>query len=164
MQKLLFEYNVSPEFVSVIWSFGPDENIAESGSSNLYVQSSPGLEKSILPKSMTLRKPLTNAELSYELRYMEHSGRAIKPWSERHTGVYHHHREDFDLFILLQSVADSTAERRLRNMSKSESGIKELQNMSENPFRLHALIASSYVLDWRWKLRTLAQSFEETVS
>ena len=105
------------------------------------------------------------SELSYEIRYMEHVGRKVAaPWSERHTGVYHHHEEDFDLFVLLQSVENNTAEQRLRSMPSTAAGIKDLRAICKNPFRLHVLIASSYMLNWRWHLRTMTREFNEMVS
>jgi hypothetical protein len=90
----------------------------------------------------------------------------LNPWSRRHTGVYHHHdvEKNFDLFILLQSIANSTAEARLLDIvRKGKEDKEELTRMCNNPYRMHLLLASSYFLNWRWYLRKLAKDFNERV-
>ena len=92
---------------------------------------------------------------------MERNNRSkTNPWSLRHTGVYHHHSKELDLWILLHSVQDSVAEKKLLALEKDKV---ELNRLLEDPFRIHLLLASSYYPNWRWYLRDLGRQFNEKV-
>jgi hypothetical protein len=111
-----------------------------------------------------LGKELTHVELLYELSYMELSGREPGDLVGRHTGVYHAHSKDLDLFILLQCKGQTAAEQRLRDLNSPEPRIRqELSKLCENPFRLHMLLASSYVHNWRPYLGALVRDFNSRV-
>jgi hypothetical protein len=45
MRRILGRYEVAPEFMPIIFSFGENSGIAESGNSNLYLQPGPGKSK-----------------------------------------------------------------------------------------------------------------------
>jgi hypothetical protein len=111
-----------------------------------------------------LANALTHVELLYELSYMELSGREPGDLVGRHTGVYHAHSQDLDLFILLQCKGQTAAEQRIRDLNSPEPRIREeLSKLCENPFRLHMLLASSYIHNWRPYLGALVRDFNSRV-
>ncbi|TLD24526.1 hypothetical protein E2P81_ATG11862 [Venturia nashicola] len=147
MRKLLHHYNVDPNFLRIIFSFGEEPNLAESSSSFLSVRS---------PKDSQ------DAEISYQLNYVEENRRQSKdPWSYRHTGVYHRHTPNFDLFILLHPNQSNTLENRVLSMLGLNSFIAPTGNhvISFNPYRFHTAVLFSFLDNWRWYFRYLGDIF-----
>ncbi len=108
--------------------------------------------------------------LLYKLNFVERNGRANHdPWSFRHVGVYHQHQARLDLFILLHCQAASELPAKLENvvenMSSSSKGAGALrQDLCTQPKRLHTLILSCYLDNWRLYLRYLGDKFARIVS
>jgi hypothetical protein len=88
-------------------------------------------------------------------------------WSFRHTGVYHHHTSDFDLFILLHPNSNGILESRLLSMLGTESSStaesSQLAQFRKDPYRLHLLVMSSFFDNWRWYFRDLGEDFRAEV-
>lgn len=150
MRKLLYYYKVDPNFLRIIFSFGEEPHLAESSSSFLSVRS----EQETLV-----------TEISYQLNYVEANRReGYDPWSYRHTGVYHRHTPDFDLFILLHPNQNSVLESHLLSMLGidpvgTSTEIKVSTKLLEDPYRLHYLVLCSFLDNWRWYFRYLGDNF-----
>ncbi|KAK4100185.1 hypothetical protein N658DRAFT_428345, partial [Parathielavia hyrcaniae] len=101
----------------------------------------------------------------YKLNFVERNGRANHdPWSFRHVGVYHRHQAGLDLFILLHCQVASELPEKLQsvvdNMSSASKTAGSLrQNLCKQPERLHTLILSCYLDNWRSYLRYLGAKF-----
>jgi hypothetical protein len=89
------------------------------------------------------------------------------PWSFRHTGIYHHHTSDFDLYILLHPNQHSVLEAHLLKIlgldSSTESNQLQLSAFNQDPYRLHLLVFSSFFDNWRWYFRYLGNQFAREV-
>ncbi|CAF9911789.1 MAG: hypothetical protein HETSPECPRED_000445 [Heterodermia speciosa] len=148
MRKTMTRYRVDPTFLPVLFSFGAEPNLAESGASNIASISAEDLSR----------------KLSYQIRYTEENKRSsVRPWSLRQTGVYHHHslNPQFDLFIFIHPKEDSLVEESLMSLSESTAASQaSLKAICENPFRIHMLLFSSYLDNWRWYFRYLDEEFE----
>jgi len=146
MQDILSTYNVSSDFCPVLRSFGEAPHLAEGSSSNCAIEA--------LNNSREYR-------ISYQIRYREENFRGgSNPWSLRQTGVYHHHTDDHDLFILLNSTQDSAFEMRILQLLKQDT---ERTQLCQNLFRMHVLLFSTYMEQWRWYFRHLGAQFEKKV-
>jgi len=88
-------------------------------------------------------------------------------WSFRHTGVYHHHTSNFDLFIILHPNDHSVLEGRILKMldanSATRPGLSQLSAFYNDPYRLHLLVMSSFFDNWRWYFRYLGEDFKAEV-
>jgi len=105
--------------------------------------------------------------ISYEIRYVEENQRGGKRnlWSLRHTGIYHRHTLDFDLFIILHPMKGSVLEKRIQQLENDTvSDRMERMQLCNDPFRLHSMLFASYFDNWRWYFRYLADQFPENVS
>jgi hypothetical protein len=111
-------------------------------------------------------------DISYQMNYVEENFRkAIKPWSFRHTGVYHHHTAECDLFILLHPNENSILDTRLLGSlgidrsqpSHTSSAAAGISSFLQNPACLHSFVLSSFLENWRWYLRDLGNKFEYCV-
>lgn len=155
MRKLLHHYNVDPSFLRIIFSFGEEPNLAESSSSFLSLRS---------------EKNNHGTEISYQLNYVEENLRkGYDPWSYRHTGVYHRHQSDFDLFILLHPNQNSALESRLLsmlglNLVKVAVSSSISLTVLNDPYRLHGVFLCSFLDNWRWYFRYLGDKFVSEVS
>ncbi|MCJ1457002.1 hypothetical protein MMC28_007368 [Mycoblastus sanguinarius] len=148
MRKILTRYQVDPNFLPVLYSFGDVPHLAESGSSNA--------------SSQTIDDGSRN--LSYQTRYSEKNHRAAdSPWSIRQTGVYHHHSssKEFDLFIFLHPLSDSVLERQLLAFGGQQLRPSDLSSICNNPYRLHILPYTMYLHNWRWYFRYLGNEFQK---
>ncbi|KAF4629741.1 hypothetical protein G7Y89_g8405 [Cudoniella acicularis] len=144
--KICSRYQVSPEFLDVVYGFGDKkvsaDEVHESGSYNGFVGS--------------------NYEISYQLRYMENNKRLHgDPWSLRQTGVYHQYSgfgtdNVKNLWILLHPIKESIAYKRLDQATFSELRVHE---MEFDPMRLHLLVFSSYIDNWRLYLHDITRQF-----
>jgi len=152
MCKILHKYEVHPDFLRVLFSFGEEPHLAEASSGNLAIHSSgPG-----------------QTHISYQVNYVEENFRkGPDPWSFRHTGIYHHHTSDFDLYILLHPNKHSVLEAHLFKIlgigSQTASNQPQLSNFSQEPYRLHLLVLSSFFDNWRWYFRYLGDQFAREV-
>jgi hypothetical protein len=105
-----------------------------------------------------------NIEISYQIRYEEQNHRSGRnPWSLRHTGVYHHHTSDSDLWIILNPIKESLVETRLLELERLPADSAEINRICKNSFLLHILLFSSYFGNWRWYFRSLGDDFEKKV-
>jgi hypothetical protein len=139
---------VHPDFLRVILSFGDEPHITEAGSSNFSAHSSNA----------------DDIRISYELRYVEKHNRKgdnNNPWSLRHTGIYHHHEPDFDLFIVLNPIKCSVFDRRIARL---ETDREECLRLCKDPFRLHNMLFHSYLDNWKWYFRYIGDNFANEVS
>ena len=93
---------------------------------------------------------------------MERNGRLHgNPWSIRQTGVYHRYSplENSSVWLLLHPLANSIAQKRLNDCySRPHCGL------NINPLRIHILLLSSYLDNWRWYLKDLGNTFLKIVS
>lgn len=151
MRRLLHHYQVDPSFLRVVFSFGEEPHVAESGSSFLSIRSDPDSPKT---------------EISYQLNYVEENRRkGYDPWSFRHTGVYHGHALDSDLFIILYPTQDSILESHLLSIlgiNLIEVSMEPVMSakLVNDPYRLHSLVLCSFLDNWRWYFRFLGENFK----
>ena len=142
MRQILTRYQINPAFLSILFSFGSEPHLTETGNNSLH----------------NIKRPDGSRELCYLTRYAEENHRSrTTPWSVRHTGVYHLHSSTtpFDLFILLHPCPNSILEQQLFSLPPSS-----LDSVLANPFILHFLPFSSYLGNWRWYFRHLGEDFE----
>ena len=105
-------------------------------------------------------------DISYQLQYVEENHRSLdRPWSIRHTGVYHHHsaKDAFDLFIFLNPMDESVLEQQLAAYTQPGFSQDSLASICAAPMRLHTLPFAAYVHNWRWCLRYWGKQFGERV-
>lgn len=175
MRKMLFNYNVHPDFLRVLFSFGEEPHIAEASSNNLAIHS-PIEGETCMYQSNTIRtvkrqsSELTwcGLDITYQINYVEENLRKGKdPWSFRHTGIYHHHTPDFDLFIILHPINNSILETQLLKMLEVDQATKpkvsHIPAFCKDPYRLHLLVMSSFFDNWRWYFRDLGDAFKKEV-
>ncbi|GLB02242.1 hypothetical protein AtubIFM57258_003584 [Aspergillus tubingensis] len=155
MALLLERYAVHPSFVQVLLSFGKNVHISEAGNSLLCVNERDN-----------------DTYVSYQLNYVENTGRRLIPWSWRHTGVYHHRRQPsqnekgYDFFILLHPNEDSISDKRILNGlgifedSRLQPGLNRNEARDQS-ILVHSLVLSSFICNWRWYLQYLGDRFEK---
>ncbi|QDS67852.1 hypothetical protein FKW77_007579 [Venturia effusa] len=142
--------HVDPNFLRIVFSFGEEPHLAESSSSFLSVRTD---------------KESSKTEISYQLNYVEENRRGgYDPWSFRHTGVYHRHTSNSDLFILLHPTQDSIFEDHLLSMlgiNLIEISTEPIASaaLADDPYRLHSLVLASFLDNWRWYFRYLGDHF-----
>lgn len=101
----------------------------------------------------------------YKLNFVEpNHRRGPAPWSTRHLGVYHHHRADSDLFILVHCSKNSLLYTKLLAERLREAALPVLIGLSKRPSGLHELVLESYVRYWLPYLKWLGEGFSELVS
>lgn len=157
MALLLQRYAVHPTFLQVLLSFGKNVHISEAGSSHACVDARD-----------------TDTYVSYQINYVEETHRKIIPWSWRHTGVYHHRhqpgqgKKGHDLFILLQPNETGVLDKRILTglgilaESRPQPFLDPVYG-SDYPIKIHSIVLSSFIGNWRWYLRHLGDQFEEYV-
>jgi hypothetical protein len=118
--------------------------------------------------------------VSYQVNYFEKNHRGVNnPWSFRHTGVYHQHSTNGDLFVILHSNEHPVFEQRLQalvNVQPSDNAMEtELTGPQERPFPtnildlctnphlLHVLVISSVIDNFRWYLRFISDQWDDEV-
>lgn len=148
MCAIMLKYNVHPDFLRVLFSFGEEPHLAEASSSNIAIHSLGSGQNSIC----------------YQINYVEENLRDGKdPWSFRHTGIYHHHASDFDLYVLLHPNQHSVVETRLFQILGIESSTVSHHtrplDFSQGPYQLHLLLLSSFFDNWRWYFQYLGDRF-----
>lgn len=101
----------------------------------------------------------------YKLNYVEQNRRGGRdPWSSRHVAVYHHHRPDRDLFILIHCTEETALVKSLSVVSTRDQDFLQLLGiLTRDPLRLHELVISSYADNWGPYLRYLGESFSDIV-
>ena len=105
-------------------------------------------------------------EISYQLRYVERNKRKCgDPWSLRQTGVYHKYSAQDELspenlWILFHPMPKSVAYKRLQETTAAELRGRDTR---PDPLRLHLLVFSSYVDNWRLYLHDITRKFLELV-
>jgi hypothetical protein len=169
----LRKYEVHPDFFRVVLSFGEEPHPAEASSGNLAIHPSDGdrIGMSTRVEEVQAKKKLRcHPEISYQINYVEENLRKGQdPWSFRHTGVYHRHSPDLDLFILLHPNQHSVIEARLfqrLGIAPETPSYQLLPNWNFNDqesYRLHLLVLSSFFDNWRWYFRYLGDQFSDEV-
>lgn len=105
--------------------------------------------------------------LTYQIRYAEENQRSTEvPWSVRQTGVYHFQskKTEFDLFIFLHPLKGSIVENQLTGLARiGKANSSLLDSIFHDPYRLHILLFSSYLNNWRWYFRYLGENFQKKV-
>lgn len=108
---------------------------------------------------------LSTLDICYQLRYVEYNDHAQgDQWSERQIGVYHSFSSASStsgIMVLLHAQISSKAQRRLED---AFSDGKYNQDSLISPLRLHLLILSSYVNNWRWYMDELGSTCLRLVS
>ncbi len=171
MRKILHKYEVHPDFLRVLFSFGEEPHVAEASSDFLAIHA--GESKDETCESTTVlnsRSRVTESisDITYQVNYVEDNLRKGQDkWSFRHTGVYHHHTPLLDLFIILHPNDHSVLEGRLLKMLEVDSAAKakgsQFSAFREDPYRLHLLVMSSFFDNWRWYFRCLGEDFKAEV-
>lgn len=77
--------------------------------------------------------------------------------------MYHDYdpSQDSHLFVFLQPHPQSKFDDRLAVISRRPESTRVCL---EQPFRLHEVFIDTYIENWRWYLRDLADDFKEGVS
>jgi hypothetical protein len=147
MQKLLRRYEVHPEFLKTVLSFGIEPNVADVASSTLHIS------------------PVNNEQTvtMYLLNYVELNNRnSEKPWSFRRTAIYHDKRSDFDFFLILHPNDGGSFNVRFEKLCFGPSPqATQIQKLLDMPSRLHLLLLSSYIDNWRQYITFLADTWED---
>lgn len=170
--KILRKYDVHPDFFRVVLSFGEEPHLAEASSGNLAIHPSGADRTGVWARSKEnqSKKLSCHPDISYQINYVEENLRKGQgPWSFRHTGVYHRHSPDLDLFILLHPNQYSVIEARLfqrLGIAPETTSYQILPNWNfddQEPYRLHLLVLSSFFDNWRWYFRYLGDQFSDEV-
>lgn len=106
--------------------------------------------------------------VSYKLNFFEKNARGGRnPWSSRHAGIYHHHKSDSDLFIILNCVRQTSFRKNLQTLIQSGATSGQpgrLSGIAHNPELLHVMLLHDYFDNWKYYLDTLGTKFEKIVS
>ncbi|KAF2182449.1 hypothetical protein K469DRAFT_636798 [Zopfia rhizophila CBS 207.26] len=144
MKKVLQEWRVAAMFFDVLLKFGNQPQVFEESS---------GFKQAC-------QQPNGSFELSYQLMYVEPSGRELPrdQWSFRQTGVYHRYCRDGDTsqVVLLHPRNRSLAQGRLEGYAQS----MDRHTLDGHPMNLHLVIISSYIIHWQDHNETLAKELE----
>jgi hypothetical protein len=150
MCKIFIRHQIPPGFLDILCGFGDKSHTADEGCASGVYSSLNGASHDIF----------------YQFWYVEKNNRKHgDPWSVRQTGVYHRFSitdslkaENF--WLLLHPMPNSKAQTRMR-IATEKLGEDE---MVRDPLRLHVLIMSSYVDNWRWYLHDIKRQYTELVS
>ena len=161
LRKILTRHAIKPAFLDLLFGLRAQEELSEKGyglwSSNTL--GSLGRSPSILLLVKSLIAGNIFLEICYQLRYVEYNDHAQGgPWSERQIGVYHSFSSAPNtkgVMILLHAQLTSKAQGRLED-AFSEGRYN--QNSLTSPLRLHLLILSSYIDNWRWYMNELGST------
>lgn len=142
LRKILTCHAVKTPFLDLLFGFRDREEISEKG-------------YGIWAASDSLSG---NYEICYQLRYMEPNNHTQgETWSERQIGVYHKFSlapKAKGLMILLHAMLDSKAQKRLDEIF---SAGRYNTNLNSTPLRLHVLIFTTYMDNWRWYMDDLGE-------
>lgn len=145
LTETIFEtYSIRPDFLRILLSFGDEPHIAEARSSN---------------HAQTV---LSNGDyvVMYKLNYVEMNGRGPKnSWSNRHMGIYHHHTQDSDLYILVHCSPESSMRKRMTKLLETSKITTSNRWLFDRPQDLHLLAISCYADNWRMYLRHIGNRF-----
>ncbi|KAI1075591.1 hypothetical protein F5B20DRAFT_594948 [Whalleya microplaca] len=149
--KMLDVYDVNEGFLRVLLSFGDEPHQSEASSSN---------------KTYIASGDDGDFVLTYKLNYVEQNKRGGQnPWSFRHVGVYHQHKHDKDLIILLHCSATSSLSLKLSQMLNQNANITGskgfLESFYHDPAMIHSMILGCYIDNWRPYLRHLGRKFSK---
>ncbi|KAF8246074.1 hypothetical protein K440DRAFT_685745 [Wilcoxina mikolae CBS 423.85] len=135
MRKILTFHRVSPDFLEYLFCYREKALPSDEGQGNATITTS------------------SSGAYGYLLRYPEQNGRDYsQKWSIRRTGVYHHFDPNTksSVFIFLHPVRGARTQARIKELCSSPKSLKSTQ---AHPLRLHLLLLSSYIDNWRWYLR-----------
>lgn len=145
MQQLLAHFNVSLDFLNVLFKFGNQSHVFEESSGYTSVS----------------LEPDGSYNMSYQLMYVEKNGRKPPkdPWSMRQTGVFHQYSSsnNTSLFIFLHPMKNSVAQRRLEALFEKGDRAGAL---SQEAMDIHVLLFSSYLNNWQVYIEELARIFK----
>ncbi|KAF8244930.1 hypothetical protein K440DRAFT_557560, partial [Wilcoxina mikolae CBS 423.85] len=148
MRKLLTFLRVTPDFLEYLFAYGEKSLPSDDGQGRATVTNS--LDGAYA------------ADTCYLLRYVEKNGRSwnSNPWSIRRTGVYHRYCPDTqsNVFIFLHPKEQTKLQERIHSLCTQD----ESSMPWANPMRLHLLLLSSYLDNWRWYLSDLGRDFLKT--
>lgn len=159
--KICSRYNVSPEFLNVVCCFGDKKLSSDEGAGSGEYNSWDDLNHGQYKFYIRNEYRLIHVEISYQFRYME--PKKGGSWSQRQTGVHHQYSisstgERKNIWIFIHPMQDSKVAKRLENSTTAEVGAEP------DPFRMHLLIFSSYVDNWRLYIHDLNRQFLALVS
>ena len=156
MCKIFTTHQIPPGFLDILCGFGDKSHTADEGSASGVYSSFNG----------------TSHDIFYQFWYVEKNNRKHgDPWSVRQTGVYHRFSttdpsKAENLWLLLHPMQNSKAQTRMGVATEKLCA----EEMAKDPLRLHVLIMSSYVDNWRWYLHDIKRQYlvlvylEETAS
>jgi hypothetical protein len=153
MCKIFTHHHIPPGFLDILCGFGDKKVSSDEGFPSGVYRSFDGRSHDIF----------------YQFSYVEQNNRKNgSPWSMRQTGVYHRFSETSklgdlgaeNLWLLLHPMRNSKAQTRL-GVAAEKIGARD---MALDPLRLHVLIMSSYIDNWRWYLHDIKRRSIELVS
>ena len=99
--------------------------------------------------------------ISYLYRFVEYDGAQSK-WKFRQAGVYHAYTKSTDshLWVFLQPHPQSVFDCRVQKIARNADSTEKLLRA---PFRLHEVLIDSYLGNWRWYLKEVAEDFRDEV-
>jgi hypothetical protein len=143
--KIFIHHNIPPGFLDILCGFGEKEASADDGAAS-------GVYSSFDEFSH---------DIFYQFWYVEKNNRKQgDPWSTRQTGIYHrfstcHAKKAENLWVLVHPMPNSKVQRRLAVATKDLTA----NDMAVNPLRLHVLVMSCYIDNWRWYLHNIKRQY-----
>jgi hypothetical protein len=163
---ILSHYQISPSVLDVICAFGDKHASADEVSESGLYSTFDGISYGQYHMPLKAMSVDLCVEISYQLRYVERNKRKCgDPWSLRQTGVHHKYTAKDDLspenmWILFHPVPKSAAYKRLQETTAADLRGRDTQT---DPLRLHLLVFSSYVDNWRPYFHDMTRQFLELV-
>lgn len=163
LRKILTCHAVKTPFLDLLFGFRDREEISEKGYGIWAVSDSlSGNYGSAhqIHHRLIRRSDIESygLEICYQLRYMEPNNHTQgETWSERQIGVYHKFSlapKAKGVMILLHAMLDSKAQKRLDEIF---SAGRYNTNLNSTPLRLHVLIFTTYMDNWRWYMDDLGE-------
>ena len=157
--KILTRHGVKASFLDLVFGFRATDELSEKGFSlGSARMNEPGQYGMDSAANGRFIDSLLSLEICYQLRYVERNDhKQGRKWSERQIGVYHKFseaRQEPGIMILLHAMQNSRAQVRLEKAFRS--GYYH-ENSPASPLRLHLLIFSTYIDEWRWYMDDLGK-------
>ena len=143
-QELVRFLNIPPSFSEVVLSFGQPPT------------SEPGLSCYSASES-----PEGSYQVCYLQRFVERNDKT-SPWKFRQFGVYQAYDKvnDSSFWVVLQPHPDSVFDERLDSIASQAEAVETLLR---SPFRLHHVLNKTYLPNWRWYIRQIAERTQKDV-
>ncbi|PYH93159.1 hypothetical protein BO71DRAFT_382203 [Aspergillus ellipticus CBS 707.79] len=142
--KVMSLYGIDNSFFDMVYSFGDKPRISDAGLGEM--------------------KMKQRADGSYDMQYLlvyadGYKAQGSIKWTVRQIGVFHRYYPSGkgDIWIFLHAKPGSKVQRQL------EARIAQyLETLYNYWFSLHSLVLSSYLANWRWRIRGLGEELEKS--